>query len=149
LIPKHSQQQQQLKYFATIITTKISNVTPEIQVANNIILFLTTLSLKNVVASSKKKNSTRRSLIKKTNFHNVQKFPPFSVMTIQIPRPPKDHCQQKMVKTHPPTHLSFSPPLHFENIHHLSLSFFHPLRFLNFDYLNHFKHACSTKVCFK
>jgi hypothetical protein len=52
LFPKQSQQQQ-LKYFAiTIIATKISNVTLEIQLANNIVLFLTAPSLENVVASS-------------------------------------------------------------------------------------------------
>jgi hypothetical protein len=104
LFSKQSQQQQeQFKYFATkIIATKISNVTPEIQVANNIVLFLTTPSLKNVITycQMNKKNSTRRSLTKKTNFHNVQKFPPLFVLIIQIPRPPEDHCQQKMVKTH-------------------------------------------------
>jgi len=34
------------------ITTKISNVMPKIQVAKNIVIFLTTPSLENVVASS-------------------------------------------------------------------------------------------------
>ncbi len=50
-----------------------------------------------------------------------------------------------MVKTHPPTHFFSSPSFHFENTHHLFLGFLHPLRFLNFDRLNHFKHVCSTK----
>jgi hypothetical protein len=68
-----------------------------------------------------KKNSTRISLTKKpTNFHNVPKFPPLSTMVVQIPRLSKDHYQQKMVKTHPPTHFFSNLPLHFESIHHLS-----------------------------
>jgi hypothetical protein len=65
-------------------------------------------------------------------------------MAILIPKPLEDHHQQKMVKTHPPTHLFSSLPLHFENTHHISFGFLHPLGFLNFDYLNHVKHACNT-----
>ncbi len=38
----------------------------------------------------KKKNSIKISLTKKPiNFHSVQKFPPLSTMTIQIPKLPK------------------------------------------------------------
>jgi hypothetical protein len=68
----------------------------------------------------KKKNSTRKSLTKKpTNFHNVPKFPSLSITVVQIFRLLEDH-QQKMVKTHPPTHFFSNPPLHFESTHHLS-----------------------------
>jgi hypothetical protein len=63
---------------------------------------------------------------------------------IQIPMLPKDYHQQKMVKTHPPTHFFSNLPLHFENTHHLSLGFSHPLGFLNFDRLNHFRYAYNT-----
>jgi len=63
---------------------------------------------------------------------------------IQIPMLPKDHHQQKMVKTYPPTHFFSNLPLHFENTHHLSLRFLHPLGFLNFDCLNHFRYAYNT-----
>jgi hypothetical protein len=66
-------------------------------------------------------------------------------MAIQIPMPLENQYQQKMVKTHPPTHFFSSLPFHFENTHHIFLGFLHPLGFLNFDCLNHFKHACNTK----
>jgi hypothetical protein len=51
----------------------------EIQVTNNIVIFLTTPSLKNVVASSsneKEEKQYRKKLdkIKPTNFHNVPKL---------------------------------------------------------------------------
>ncbi len=53
LFPKQSQQQQQLKCFATIImATKINNVMLEIQTINNIVLFLLAHALKNVITSS-------------------------------------------------------------------------------------------------
>jgi hypothetical protein len=67
--------------------------------------------------------------------------PPLFAAIVQIPKPPKDHHQQKMVKTHPLTHFFSNPPLYFESTHYLSLGFLHPLGFLNFDRLNHFKHA--------
>jgi hypothetical protein len=62
-------------------------------------------------SSNAKKNKIQKKPNKKkpTSFHNVPKFLPLSTMAIQIPRPPKDHHQQKMVNTHPPTHFFSSP----------------------------------------
>jgi hypothetical protein len=126
------------------------NEMPKIQTTNNIVLFPTAPSLKNVATTSlngkKKKKSTRKSLTKRPlNFHNVPEFPPLSIVAIRIPMLLEDHHQQKMVKSHPPTHFFSYPPFHFESTHHLSLGLLHPLGFLNFDHLNNFKHACSIE----
>jgi hypothetical protein len=52
LFPKQSQQQQLKCFTTTIMATKISNATPKIETTNNIILFHTAPSLKNVTTSS-------------------------------------------------------------------------------------------------
>ncbi len=132
------------------MATKISNVMLEIQTTKKRKKNPTTPSLKNVATSSsneKEEKQYKKKLDKKKpiNFHSLPKFLPPSTTIVQIPKGLEDHCQQKNGED-PPTHTFFSNlPLHFESTNHLSLGFLHPLGFLNFDRLNHFKHACSTK----
>jgi hypothetical protein len=92
------------------------------------------------------KKAWQKNLI---NFHSVPKFFPLSIMAIQIPRPLEDHHQQKMVKTHPPTHFFSSLPLHLENTHHISLGFFASLRVFEFWLLESFQACMQHKTCFK
>ncbi len=64
---------------------------------------------------------------------------------IQIPRPPEDHHQQKNVEN-PPTHTFILQSISTPFWKHPSsfFRFLHPLGLLNFDHLNHFRHAYNT-----